>query len=213
MTFKDLSFKKKLEHIWEYYKIPILTVLLLCFIGGTWLYDAKLKPRKDLYSGVAVLDYRLPEFYDDTLYNYINDGLELTDTNAEVTVNYFYDDPGETDFLSGMLEKFAAMLLSGDVNIMVMDKDSMLEYAAEDYLLDLSCVYSAEELNRMEEEGLLLKSSSELVPEEKYYAVSLKNSYIMAEQPDFDEENCYIAIYGAAENPEQPKEVLDVVLG
>ncbi|MCD8090798.1 MAG: hypothetical protein LUD81_09340 [Clostridiales bacterium] len=212
MTFKDLSFGKKIEHIWEYYKVHIITVIVLLFIGGTWLYDAKLKPRKELYSGVAMLDYCLPEFYEDTLYDYVNGELGLTDTNTEVTVNYFYDDPGETDFLSGMLEKFAAMLLTGDVNIMVMDKDSMEEYAAEDYLLDLSSVCSNDELNKMKDEGLLLKSSTELVPEEKYYAVSLKNSACMAELPDFDEENYYIAIYGAVEDAEHPKEVLDVIL-
>ncbi|MCC8097614.1 MAG: hypothetical protein LIO44_03455, partial [Eubacterium sp.] len=191
MTFQDLSTKKKIEHIWIYYRVHIGLTLLVVVILVSWIYNAKFKPHKDLYSGVAILSYHLPDDYTDTLYDKINSRLGLTDTNSEVTINYFYDDESEVDFMASMLEKFAAMLLTGDVNIMIMDKDSMAEYAAEDYLLDLSTVYSEEELKQMEEEGLLLSSESELVPEEKYYAICLKNSALMAELPNYDEEDNY----------------------
>ncbi|MCD8158689.1 MAG: hypothetical protein LUD77_07305 [Clostridiales bacterium] len=212
MTFQDLSTKKKIEHIWIYYRVHMGLTLLVVVILVSWIYNAKFKLHKDLYSGVAILSYHLPDDYTDTLYDKINSRLGLTDTNSEVTINYFYDDESEVDFMASMLEKFAAMLLTGDVNIMIMDKDSMAEYAAEDYLLDLSTVYSEEELKQMEEEGLLLSSESELVPEGKYYAICLKNSALMAELPNYDEEENYIGIFGAVEDAEKPKDVVDILI-
>ncbi|MCC8013848.1 MAG: hypothetical protein LIO87_01525 [Eubacterium sp.] len=214
MTFQDLTFKKKIEHIWEYYKVPILGTILVIFILGSWIYNAKFKPHKELFSGVAMLNYKLPEEkgYTDPLYDAINSELGLTDTNYEVKVEYFYDDPNEPDMLSTMLEKFAAMLLAGDVNIMIMDKDSMEEYAYEDYLLNLALVYSLDDLEKMEEEGLVLSTSSELDPIKHYYAISLKNSTMLKDLPGFDLENSYIAIYGASPEPYNPKQVVDLLI-
>ncbi|MCD7904894.1 MAG: hypothetical protein LUG24_04820 [Clostridiales bacterium] len=212
MTFQDLTPKKKIEHIWEYYRVHIILTLLVVFILGSWFYNAKLKPHKELFSGVGILSYHLPGEYDDILYEKINSELNLTDTNSEARIEYFYDDENEAAFFSSMIEKFLAMLLTGDVNIMIMDGDSIEAYAAEDYLLDLSLIYSEEELERLKDEGLLLSSSSELVSEEKYYAVCLKNSALMAELPNYDEEKSYIAVYGAVENTENPRKVLDVIL-
>lgn len=213
MTFQDLTFKKKVEHIWEYYKVPILGTIFAVFIIATWVYNAKFKPHKELFSGIAMLNYKLPEEEgEDVLYNSINEELGLSDTDYEVTVEYFYDDPSEPDLFASMLEKFAAMLLVGDVNIMVMDEDSMKEYAADDYLLDLSLIYPSDELEEMEAENRILTSKTELDSAEKPYAISLKNSRLMKQLPNFDEENSYIAIYGAETNPYNPRQVVDILI-
>lgn len=213
MEFKDLTFKKKIEHIWEYYKVHILGTLLFAVIIGSWIYNAKFRPQKELFAGLAIIDYRFPDnYYDDPLYNRINEALGLEGTDSEVRIEYFYDDPSQPDFMSNMIDKFGAMLLTGDVNMMIMNEASMVEYAANDYLLDLSLVYTDEELENMEKEGMLIKTASELDSNEKYYAVSLKNSTSMTDMPGFDPGENYIGIFGAVEEWDNQKQVMDYLI-
>lgn len=210
MEFKDLTFPKKIEHIWEYYKVHIFGTLLFLFIAVTWFYNAKLAPHKELVAGVGILNYKLPEFYEDPLYPVINDALGLKDTNAEVRIEFF--DASDSEAGMDIVAKFGAMLLSGDVTVLVMDEATMEAYAYEDYLLDLTTVYTKEEISKMEDENLILSYSTETVPEVKPYAICLKNSTLMKRLPEYDTQDKYIAIFGAVEDKKNPKRVVDALI-
>ncbi len=210
MKFKDLSFFQKIDHIWEYYRVPILGTILFGFIIITWFYNAKLRPHKELMAGVGILNYALPDFTEDSLAPEINERLGLTSTNREVRLEYFYTDDQEAG--SDIVAKLGAMLLSGDVTILVMDKTLMEAYAYEDYLMDLSLVYTDEELASLEEQGLILKFYTETDPTSKAYAISLANSQLMTLLPGFDAKENYIAVFGANETPEEQKKVLDLLI-
>ncbi len=210
MDFKDLSFFQKIDHIWEYYKVPILGTIIFGLIIITWVYNAKFRPHKELMAGVGILNYTLPDFTEEDLTEKINNELGLAETNREVKLEYFFADDQEAGM--DIVAKLGAMLLSGDVTILVMDEDTMKAYAYEDYLMDLSLVYTPEELDSLEEKGLLLKYNSETVPENKNYAISLTNSTHMSMLPGFDPKQNYIAIFGANQTPEDQKKVVNLLI-
>ncbi len=202
---KDMTFKKKISHIWEYYRVHIFGTLLVIIIGGSWIYNAFLKPHKNLYAGVGIYNYKLPEMTEDPVYTPLNEKLGIIDTQSEATVEYFFIDNAEAGMDAAVTGKLSALMLTGDINVIIMNEGDMAMYIVEDYLKDLSEVYSPEELDAMNSEGLLFKSKTETDNEMKFYAVNLKNSSILKALPNFNCEDYYIGIFGGAPNEDDAK--------
>ena len=121
--------RKKAGYIWDYYKLPIIIVLIVMYIVGSNLYRAATHHDSILYVAavnVAESDEMkeyLHEDLDMTLYS----GLYLTaDTKSEY---YGYSYASEM--------KIVAALEAGQLDVVLMNREAFDAFSANDYLMEL----------------------------------------------------------------------------
>ena len=92
ICFRELSFERKLEYLWDYYKFHFLGILLLLFllIGGIFTWQEKSKP--DLLNGYLLNT----NWGDDTAQELLKDfadkkGYDLDEYNAYFNSSVFID--------------------------------------------------------------------------------------------------------------------------
>ena len=142
-VYRTLPFPRKLEHIWIYYKWPILLGLTALIILGSVLYRTLTKKERVLYLGyanVAVgseLDQTLSEGY-----------LEYAGLDAKKNEIYVYRDLYlSEDAVSGSLAhqnayasqiKLMAAIESKELDLVLMSKQAYDILSGSDYLLSVS---------------------------------------------------------------------------
>ena len=88
---KDLSFSGKIEYILNYYKIPIIAVILAVLIAGSLTYSI-IRNNYDTVCFIAVLDGRITGYDDDTdvLSTGLTDYLGIDGKKEQVDLSYTF---------------------------------------------------------------------------------------------------------------------------
>ena len=88
---KDLSFSGKIEYLWNYYKIPIIAVILAVMFDGSLTYSI-IKNNYDTECFIAVLDGRITGYDDDTdvLSTGLTDYLGIDGKKEQVDLSYTF---------------------------------------------------------------------------------------------------------------------------
>lgn len=198
MTFKELSFKKKLEHIWEYYKVPIFGIIFVIAAGCSAAY-AILKPKPVNYAGIAVFREHISQEQTDALTDELNLALGLDDMNTVTVTNFFFD---ETDpvFNVDMEQKFVTFLFSLQLNLISAPKSDMEVFVQSEYVAPLGDYCTQEELDAFDKKGMLLYCTDPQDNEEKPFAVYLNDSSVYRKNNIFtsSEEPACIAVVPVA---------------
>lgn len=128
---KGMSFKQKIKHFWDYYKIhTIVVIVVAAFIGGT-IYQAVTREKFDMeiyyYGSVALDDEKITEFEE-----YLSQFIEDTDGDGEKKINIVTVETGNPDpqYQMAISQKFAAELSAGACSAYIFD-DSFYEYALD----------------------------------------------------------------------------------
>ena len=141
-TIKSLKGKKRIEHIWEYFKIPIIGVIVFFVIIGSIIYNV-LNPGPVVVLGIA-WDYgfQLEEFYD-TLAEELMTGLSLDSYKERIEITQFFE-TGEPQMDMVNMQRFAAMLSVGELDIIVTSKEGIESYAYQGVLIDIGDWFPAD---------------------------------------------------------------------
>ena len=88
---KDLSFTGKIEYIWNYYKIPIIAVILAVLFAGSLTYSI-IRNNYDTVCFIAVLDGKITGYDDDTdmLSTGLTDYLGIDGKKEQVDLSYTF---------------------------------------------------------------------------------------------------------------------------
>lgn len=88
---KDLSFSGKIEYILNYYKIPIIAVILAVLFAGSLTYSI-IRNNYDTVCFIAVLDGRITGYVDDTdvLSTGLTDYLGIDGKKEQVDLSYTF---------------------------------------------------------------------------------------------------------------------------
>jgi len=88
---KDLSFSGKIEYILNYYKIPIIAVILAVLFAGSLTYSI-IRNNYDTVCFIAVLDGRITGYDDDTdvLSTGLTDYLGIAGKKEQVDLSYTF---------------------------------------------------------------------------------------------------------------------------
>ncbi|MDR1558167.1 MAG: hypothetical protein LBS84_00460 [Clostridiales bacterium] len=139
---KEMTFKEKAAYIWEYYKIPIIAVIVVLFIAGSIIDSVWIHPPKKLFlqigfSGGYVADESM---------NALNAALTeaiMTPEEREtlqVTGTLFMYGSGDPQMDMANQAKFAAMIASNEIDLLVMSLEELESSAAQGLLLPLTDV-------------------------------------------------------------------------
>lgn len=186
IPFKNLTFKQKLIHIWEYYKwhiiIPIVAVISAVSIGLA-IYENS----KDSVLYAVFINTLLTDTSGDKLMDEFVDYAELDMKGKKITLDTtLYINQKNSDMNSvSSSQKLLAMFTSIEMDVIICNEDNFDYYAAQDSFVELSEVLPQDFL--AEHEDLLLEAVGK-DGEEHTFGISLADSSKLAEYNAFLED-------------------------
>lgn len=154
---KDMSVKNKLWYIWEYYKIPIISVItaiILIFSIGTTVYNN----RYETALSCIILNSRptgetdtVSNFFDQGFRQYINledDKTILVDHSMSLT----FDESSMNEFTYAELAKITAMISTKQLDVMIGKPDVIDHYGSMGGFADLKTLLPADVYEKVKDQ-------------------------------------------------------------
>lgn len=209
ITFRDLSFKKKLEHIWEYYSFGIVAGVIALFLIISLI---RTQTADESLLNVLMLDSNVnahsdSDGFDEFLTAY---GYEPFDGAVSLNANLsFYDQTelevlDEMDYNQAMQENYEkeqilfTLMASGDRDVIFGKGDIFLSYADQGMMADLSAILSEELLARYADQ--LVYTDEGGTAEPYPCAVALSGNPWLEEHGYYHE--CYFSVLYLTDHPE-----------
>jgi len=139
---KGMTGKEKADYIWEYYHIHFFVILFILLFVWAVLDATVIHPTKPTYLGLGIYGPyvetgTLTEIEQDLTVLMMTDE-EMAESSVYVT-NFFMGD--EQDYYArANRDKFVAMCSAQELDVIVSPKEQFIEFARNDYLVDLSLV-------------------------------------------------------------------------
>lgn len=208
ITFNDLSPKKKLEHIWAYYRFPIIavifgTILLISLVST-------LTGKKESVLDVIMVDSNANAHSEAAAFDDFLESCGIEPYEGAVTLNTnisFYNEDelallSETERNQAVLDNYDkqqilfTLMAAGEGDVFFGKGEIFLAYAEEGMFADLSAILSPELLARYENQLIYTVENGVRYP----CAIALKADPWLAENGYYTE--CYFAILYLSDNPE-----------
>lgn len=202
-TFKSLSGKKKIEFIYDYYKLPIIGTLLAIIIISYMTYSFITK--QDIYCNITYYGSTINTDNFNKLKDTLNENILGNDKKSTIftdslliTANSNYgDDPTTT-------QAFAVKLAANELDILLIEKNNFEYFAANNMLLDLSSLEGFDSLNISEEDLVTVKDQS---GNSNLYGIKVDNLNLLKDC-GFDAENTILSIAISSNRHEEVIKVL-----
>ena len=202
-TFKSLSGKKKIEFIYDYYKLPIIGTLLAIIVISYMTYSFITK--QDIYCNITYYGSTINTDNFNKLKDTLNENILGNDKKSTIftdslliTANSNYgDDPTTT-------QAFAVKLAANELDILLIEKNNFEYFAANNMLLDLSSLEGFDSLNISEEDLVTVKDQS---GNSNLYGIKVDNLNLLKDC-GFDAENTILSIAISSNRHEEVIKVL-----
>lgn len=201
--FKTLSTKKKIEFIYDYYKLPIIAVLLGIIIISYMVYSIATK--QDTYCNITYYGSNANSEELSTIKDTLNERILSDDKKSSIFVDSIFvspnssygDDPTST-------QAFAVKLAANEIDILLLNKNYFDYFAAQGMLLNLNSLPGFDSLNFIENDLITVKDQS---GNENLYGIKINNLNLLKDSI-FDLDNTILAIAVSSQRNEQVLQVL-----
>ena len=188
---KPMTFKEKLDHIWTYYKYYGLGLfcVLAILVGLLWGFIA---PQPELHIGGVQCNMEVSTAGYDYLNKEFQASLGKTKGKTELRTFWFYGE-ATVDALTDTYKAHSsvtAYVESKKLDYMLVDMYSFKYFAGDRIFLDLRELLSAEELQRLDAEGMILYEEAEGSDEKVPRAINIINMPFA--QESLETEECYL---------------------
>lgn len=162
--FKEMNTKKKIEYIWDYYKVIILCSIFAIYAIGSAIYNHVTE--KECLLKLIMINGNIP--YDGAIFadDFLQEQDLKPDTQEIVVSSIGLGLTNETyqeDF--NTTQALIVRLTSGNIDIMSAPSDIYKDYAKEGYYSNLNDIFTPDELARYED---LLVFTTDSVTNETY---------------------------------------------
>lgn len=128
MTFEEMSFKEKMDHIWEYYKIHIISVvvglIIVYSLLDIWVLNPQPENIMDLTFRTADFDYENANILQDELTAL----LVEEDVNETAIIDFLQTgDSRDPNSVQATEAKFIGKIETGDLDLIVFEEGLMFE--------------------------------------------------------------------------------------
>lgn len=180
-TFKDLTFKKKLEYIWDYHKWKIIIAAVVISIAASAV-PSLIENSKEVALYAAFINTQLADQDDSPLLADFAEkkGIEMEHKRMRLDCSMIinYKNPDQFSMLSS--QKLAAMFASNTPDVIVQDNDTYTRYAAMGVYADLEDVLGKEFLEKHKD--LLVYADGQGDAGKHAYGIDISDSPILTEQ-------------------------------
>lgn len=208
MTFKDLSFRKKLEHIWEYYKLHIVGVLIVlgCIAYTVSWYTSQVEP---IINVVLLNCPSTEESVQEGFSSFFSEqGYALYDEMAAINMNAYLSGDMDVQTQYETSEALYAVLAVGKQDLFIGAGEFCLKYAQKGLFCDLTTLLPEELLAQHSDELVYADDNGETAAYP--CAISFSENDWLTEFGNF--RSCYVAVPYHGENPEVTVEFLQYLL-
>jgi hypothetical protein len=200
----ELSTKKKAEYIWDYYKIPIIAVLLVIIVSIYLIYAQITRINyvfNFTYIGSFMDDAKRVELQNKLTDVVVKDGSKNKKANIEVIpISSGNDNPA-------YVEKLVAELATGSIDVIVLDNKMFSQYQKSGAFLRLDNIKELNLRKSQYKSSLVFGNNSKA----EVYGLSLgKNNKL--KQMGIDVENKVIGILSSSKQRDKSLKVLKWIL-
>ena len=135
--FKSMTFKQKVEHFNQYYRLKVISVITVIALVGSLIYTM-FGPKVENVLYVAILDNCIDADTASEYQEVMNEKLGL-DTSKYTTffdTSFYVGD--SSSYASSSIEKLGVYIATGEIDIMIGTEDFIKQYASQGYFKKLS---------------------------------------------------------------------------
>lgn len=201
--FKKLSLKKKIEFIYDYYKLPIIFILLGIIMISYIVFSIVTK--QDTYCNISYYGSNATSEELSTIKDTLNQNILSNNNKSSIFIDSTFvnhdsnygDDPTST-------QAFAVKLAANEIDILLLNKNYFNYLANNDMLLDLNLLDGFNSLNLNENDLIIDKDNAS---NEHLYGIKTNNLNLLKNSiPDLD--NTILAIAVSSQRQEEALEIL-----
>lgn len=213
--FKKMSFKKKVEHIWEYYRVNIFLTIFFLALAGSLINVIFINPAAKTYAGVAFYDNYVNSDVIAELNNDFTKKFVPEEENLQVKFSSYYSSESDPTVAVDMAQKFEMLLYAKEIDIIVTGKnektgeDYFSGFAKQGLIAPLDQLYSKDELDQFEQKGILLYCQDGEGKKRPFGVCAKNTTSILKDYKGFKQEIKYVGISNITERPENAKKVLN----
>lgn len=211
MTFKDLSKKKKLEYIWDYYKLHIIGTILAVLALSSLIYTMFIRIPDTNFCGVAIYGQFLSALNTDKMTADLNKELNLPE-HTSVQLQDFYSDSTDVMVEADLNQKFNTYVYALEFHLLLSNAENTQNFTQVEYTTPITDYLSDEKVNELRKKGLVLDAKDPETGELKPYGISLKNSKILKKYNLFQNDTPYISFVPIVDNTENTLKTLDILM-
>lgn len=211
MTFKDLSKKKKLEYIWDYYKLHIIGTILAVLALSSLVCTMFIRVPDTNFCGVAIYGQFLSALNTDKMTADLNEELNLPE-HTSVQLQNFYSDSTDVMVEADLNQKFNTYVYALEFHLLLSNAENTKNFTQVEYTTPITDYLSDEKVNELRKKGLVLDAKDPETGELKPYGISLKNSKILKKYNLFQNDTPYISFVPIVDNTENTLKALDILM-
>lgn len=224
---KKMTFKQKMQYIWEYYKIAILVIIFAVIFVATLIRDTGQNNPDAIH--IAMCDM-LPtgllgddadseitseEAINQSFISYT--GMD-TPKKLPLSIDTSYSLNISDGYMASMMrQKLIASLGSQMIDVMIGSEDAVKEFGAMNTFLDVRDYLPEETVSALDEKGLICKAmitpdaESGGEPYEIYYGIKADGMTVLTDA-GYLTEGCTAALTGNPEKLENAKKVMAMLV-
>ena len=131
-TLRELTFKQKLEHIWEYYKIQIIAFLFVVALGISFYHTVILNPPKQIYLYIAWRGYEeMPERMQ-LLGHHLSVIVDDLERQQVLVSNYLPSGIQQVDMQ--VASQLTAMLTMGEIDLLIVQYADLIDWSRSGHI-------------------------------------------------------------------------------
>ena len=211
---RSMSFKEKLEYIWEYYKLHIIAFCIIAAIMGSLLNTWVFNPPPETALFISWNSGLLLENHMTDLSEAMEERLLNENENKKVVVTWMFVDINDPTSVMTSINQLAAMVSARMVDVFLVNSATLLEYAEIGYIKPIEAVLAEIQYSnpsvyaRIKEEIIYaLLETEENQFSEHILGVNIGNSPLFSDLGFFKQE-LYFTMSITSDNPEAVTEAL-----
>lgn len=164
-ALKGKPLKDKLKHIFTYYKLPIIAIVLVVMIAVSFV--SQLASAKHTVLHVYCLDALVAQEKEKTILLEISQAVGIDQEKEQIEITVKQNPQGE--LYEG--EALAAQIMGGMIDVLALPEDISLQWLYQDVFADLSEILTADQLRAYEDmllyvDGAVLEKMDHLSQQE-----------------------------------------------
>ena len=205
---KGMPIKKVLNYIWDYYKIPLISISILIGLIGYFM-SIFLRPVQETAGAVAFVN-----FYEDITENssfyqtFMEQYKEMPIESTLIFDNhYFFNLEKEADYKNSYYQKLTAYLEAGTVDVVICEEENLMGIAKSGRFLDLSDERVEKIYREYQKQIVYLSFEGEKIP----IGIDVSDSPVLTGVNGY-QKKCYLAISSNASHLEFVENFLQYLL-
>jgi len=216
---REMTFKEKLQHIWEYYRLHLMVLIIILIIAGSLINIWLINPRQKTVLFVAwnagfAMNEQLTAVADA-----LSEGIVENRKRETVEVSLFFAPEGDPQSEMANTMRLTAMVAAGVIDVFILDSELLVEYTergliqpVEDMLGGLRTADPVVYAEVDERLAYVLHTSEEKNPEGRLMGVGISNSPLLSGL-GFNEEELWFCVSASSDNLDNIVPALAILLG